>query len=153
MDPSQHTVTVEDEAQALAQRIRGTSGGERPYNLGVLNSELLTLERNMANGYTGWGFRIAVLKRTLEFFGSGGLVATLFMNENHPSFIMAEQSPGPGWTPARRTDAHRRQQGATTASLPALILGVATELARSEELRRKCSPRASRRPSRASATW
>jgi hypothetical protein len=69
MDPSQHTVTVEDEAQALARRIRKNEGGQRQHDLGVLNAELRTLERNTANGYTGWGFRIQVIKRTLELVG------------------------------------------------------------------------------------
>lgn len=65
-------------------------------------------------------------------------MATFYMNENHPSLIMAEQSPGPGWTKAKRTDGHRGNQDATpVASLPALVLGVASELAKSEELRRQ----------------
>ena len=70
IDPSVHNVSIEDEAQGLARRIRSSNGGERQYNLSVLNSELRTLERNVANGYTGWGFRIAVIKRALELIGS-----------------------------------------------------------------------------------
>jgi hypothetical protein len=42
-------------------------------------------------------------------------MATFYMSESHPSFIMAEMSPGPGWTPAERSDAHSGHQDATTA--------------------------------------
>jgi hypothetical protein len=63
-------LTVEEEAQGLARRIRKSEGGERQHNMAVLNNELRTLERNTANGYSGWGFRIQVIKRALELLGS-----------------------------------------------------------------------------------
>lgn len=72
IDPSVHSVSVEDEAQALARKIRATNGGHREHNLAALNGELRTLERNIANGYPDpiWGFRIEVIKRALELVGS-----------------------------------------------------------------------------------
>lgn len=30
-------------------------------------------------------------------------MATFYMSETHPSFLMAESPPGPGWRPAPRT--------------------------------------------------
>jgi hypothetical protein len=66
----QPPLTVENEAQGLARRVRASSGGERQHNLATLNSELQTLLRNQANGYGGWEFRIAVLRRALELVGS-----------------------------------------------------------------------------------
>ena len=62
-------MTVEEEAQGLARRIRTSTGGERLHNVGLISSEIKTLERNIANGYGGWDFRMAVLRRTLELVG------------------------------------------------------------------------------------
>lgn len=62
-------MTVEEEAQGLARRIKPLSGGERMYHVGKLEAELRTLSKNQARGYTGWEFRIAVLRRTLELVG------------------------------------------------------------------------------------
>jgi hypothetical protein len=70
MNPGEHSVSIEEEAAALARRIRASNGGERQYNLGVLNSELRTLLRNQEAGYSGWESRIAVIRRTLELVGS-----------------------------------------------------------------------------------
>jgi hypothetical protein len=65
-------LTVEEEAQGLARRIRASNGGERQHNLAVLNSELRTLNRNIENGYPDpmWQFRINVIRRTFELVGS-----------------------------------------------------------------------------------
>jgi len=64
-------ITVEDEAQGLARRIRTTSGGERLFNIGQIEAEIKILERNVENGYgAGWGFRLAVLRRVVELVGS-----------------------------------------------------------------------------------
>jgi transposase len=65
IDPSVHSVSVEDEAQGLARRIRASQGGHREHNLATLNAELRTLNRNIENGYPDpmWQFRINVIKR------------------------------------------------------------------------------------------
>jgi hypothetical protein len=63
------TLTVESEAQGLARKIKESTGGERQYNLSIIASEIATIERNIENGYAGWEFRLAVLRRTLELAG------------------------------------------------------------------------------------
>jgi hypothetical protein len=72
IDPSVHSVSVEDEAAGLARRIRASNGGERQHNLAALNAELRTLNRNIENGYPDpmWQFRINVIRRALELVGS-----------------------------------------------------------------------------------
>ena len=65
------TITVEDEAAGIAARVRRSQGGERLYNVSVLQSELDTLRRNQANGYGGWEFRISVLARALALIERG----------------------------------------------------------------------------------
>jgi hypothetical protein len=62
-------MTVEEEARGLARKIKASHGGERLHNVGLVSSEIKTLERNQANGYGGWEFRLAVLKRTLQLVG------------------------------------------------------------------------------------
>lgn len=66
------TLTVEDEAQGMARRIRESKGGQREYNLGIIASEIKTLERNQVNGYGGWEFRLAVLRRVQQLVNTGG---------------------------------------------------------------------------------
>lgn len=62
-------MTVEDEARGIARRVNESKGGEREYNIGILANEIRILERNIANGYSGWGFRLSVLRRALELLG------------------------------------------------------------------------------------
>jgi hypothetical protein len=62
-------LTVEQEALGLARQIKATHGGERQYNVGKVAAEIQTLERNQANGYSGWEFRLAVLRRTVALVG------------------------------------------------------------------------------------
>jgi hypothetical protein len=63
-------LTVESEAQGLARRINASSGGEKQFNVGKVTAEIRVLENNIANGYTsGWDFRLAVLRRTLQLVG------------------------------------------------------------------------------------
>jgi hypothetical protein len=62
-------LSVEEEAQGLARRIRKSEGGEREYNVGVLLAELRVISRNKSNGYSGWEFRESVVKRTLALLG------------------------------------------------------------------------------------
>jgi hypothetical protein len=64
-------LTVEEEAQGLARRIRRSDGGEYQHNLGAIMSELRILQRNVAKGYADTSnlFRIAVLEKTLELLG------------------------------------------------------------------------------------
>jgi hypothetical protein len=57
-------------------------------------------------------------------------MATFYMSETHPSFIMAERPPGRGWREAPRTDVPQRP----TASVAELVIGLAGELAKSREL-------------------
>jgi len=62
-------LTVEEEAQGLYRRILKSDGGERQHNVAALQSEMQILRRNQSKGYSGWEFRIQVLKRTLELLG------------------------------------------------------------------------------------
>jgi hypothetical protein len=62
-------MTIEEEAQGLAAKIRKTEGGQRDHSIGVLQGELRILARNKANGYSGWEFRESVLLRALELLG------------------------------------------------------------------------------------
>ena len=69
LDPA--PLQVEEEATGRANGIRKTSTGEQQYHVAKLQGELQVLLRNVENGYAdGYtGFRIAVVKRTLELLG------------------------------------------------------------------------------------
>lgn len=70
IDPSVHDLTVEEEAQARARRIREIpSLGERQYNVSRLQSDIQQCRRNIEAGYPDAAPRLALLTRTLELVG------------------------------------------------------------------------------------
>jgi hypothetical protein len=64
LDPVE--LSVEEEAQGFARRLKTLQGGERQFNVSKVHAELRILLKNQERGYSGWEFRIAVLRRTLE---------------------------------------------------------------------------------------
>jgi hypothetical protein len=52
-------------------RFQRSNLGERQHNLGQIEAEAKILERNQANGYGGWDFRVAVLRRAVELIRRG----------------------------------------------------------------------------------
>jgi hypothetical protein len=70
-------------------------------------------------------------------------MATFYMAEGYPGFIMAEAPPAPGWKPALRKD---RPQGTGGRSVAELGAALAAEVAKSRELRQQYAEQAPPKP-------